>query len=101
MVCIRKESLQFLPKDLPQLFHLWTDHKTAVTVTAVRAIIILMIVLGRVELGEGGDLCDDRSQEGPRFVQLGFVVPGQLLLFVVVIENRRAVLGPFVIALPV
>ena len=52
-----------------------------------------MIVLGRIEGPVGLDLCDDRSIECVRLVQLGDIGLGNALLLGIGGENCRTILG--------
>src|SRR5881296_2347853 len=78
--------LQFLAVVLSQLGNLRLDHYSAVGLTGVPFVIILMIILSLVELAVRYNLGDDRFLPDFRLVKLLNYLASNLLLLRVVIE---------------
>jgi hypothetical protein len=68
---------------------------------AILFIIILVIIFGGVEVGKGGNFCNDRVFESAAFIQFCLVMFGFFLLFIIVILDYAAVLRAYVVSLPV
>src|SRR5688572_9320169 len=62
-------GLQLVGERLSELLDLGPDHEGAVRLAGIVEVVVLMVLLGRIEDGEGGDLGDDASGEGLRFVE--------------------------------
>ncbi len=80
--------LQFLPVVLSQLGNLRVDHYTAVRLSGILRIIILVIILRLVELSIRYNFGDDRFLPDFRIVELLNHLTCNLLLLWVVIEYR-------------
>src|SRR5262245_29544283 len=89
---LRRRCLQLVAEDLLHLFHLGPYDDLAVRLSRVVLKVVLVVPFRAIKLGEGDDLRDDRPGEGASFVQLLFVVLGQPLLLVGVVEDHRTVL---------
>src|SRR5262245_19605566 len=64
-------------------------------------VIMLVVLLGRVELGSGNDLGHDRLREAPGFGELPLRLFGEAPLCLVVEKDRGAILPPVITELRV
>ena len=86
---------------LAELGYLGSDHSHAVGLVRIIGKVLLVIILGHVELIELHDLGDDGFAPNVLVVQLFNELLSLSLLFVIVIENRRAILSAHIRALTV
>src|SRR5205085_7827823 len=64
-------------------------------------VVILVIVFGCIEIRIGRNFRYNRIAEGAAFIQFCFIFFGLFFLLVIVIKNNTAILGTYVISLPV
>src|ERR1044072_3133547 len=97
----RPSSLEPVEEELAELRDLGRDDGAAVGLRGVPLEVVLMVVLGRVELVEWHDLCDDGRVPHARGRHLCDDLLGRLALLGAMVEDRRAVLRAHVRALTV
>src|SRR5438128_2570460 len=97
----RGSILELRPKLFSELPHLWVDNHQTVGLIRIVTIVVLVVVFGLVESGQGRDLGNNGTRPESRSigVALGFFCDDSLLL--VVIENHRTILRADIIALSV
>src|ERR1044072_8438810 len=97
----RPSSLEPVEEELAELRDLGRDDGAAVGLRGVPLEVVLMVVLGRVELVEWNDLCDEGRVTHARCIHLCDDLLGRLALLGAMVEDRRAVLRAHVRALTV
>src|SRR5207245_3994080 len=93
--------LQPFCKILSQLVHLWLRDVNDIRLVRIPRGVILVVLFRRMKGLEGLECCDNRVCEDAGFVQLTNVSFGNPLLLVVGVKNRRAILPPDVVTLPI
>src|SRR5437667_320412 len=86
---------------LSQLVHLWLRDVNDIRLVRIPCGVILVILFRWIKGLEGLECRDDRVCEDAGFVQLTNVSFGNPLLLVVRVKNRRAILPPDVVPLPI
>src|ERR1700694_49759 len=97
----RSLGLQLFEIFAPELRHLGRDHGAAIGLVGIAAVVLPVVLLGRIERGERHDLRDDRVIEYVLRLELAHDFLGHATLLVVMIEDRRAILCPHVATLRV
>jgi len=86
---------------VPEFGNFWSNHDPAIRLERIILVVFLVIIFGNVKLVERSNFGDDRVV--PDFFCADFLDDcfGNLLLFLIMIEDGRAVLCPDIIALAV